>query len=222
MSRAPTLSESFGDEGWRQVRTQTKEELTLPAFTVRSHSRLYEHVETAEALRAVSDADLDTPPRAVFTTALEFDPSFADIGVDPDAGPVFAVARRQARNQFARSVREDGLVSVERTDARWLDRDDDSRARAFRYDVAFPLSPEAVDGDPFRPTLRGVLWAAIWPTDRAYAMAGGIFPAESLDEALARQDATLTADADRPTVETDRAAHRRVLARAIQSAGTAG
>ena len=222
MSRAPALSESFGDEGWRQVRTQTKEELTLPAFTVRSHSRLYEHVETAEALRVFSGADLDMPPQAVFTTALEFDPSFADIGVAPDAGPVFAVARRQARNQFARSVRENGLVSVERTDAHWLDRDDDSRARAFRYDVAFPLSPEVVDGDLLRPTLRGVLWAAIWPTDRAYAMAGGIYPAESLDEALARQDATLTADADRPTVEIDRAAHRRVLARAIQSVGIAG
>jgi len=229
MGRAPALPTSFTEGGWRQVRTQTKEELTLPAFSIRSHSRLYEHVETAEALQVVSGADLDMPPRAVFTTVLEFAPSFADVGVEPDAGPVFAVARRQARNEFARSVREDGLVSVERTDARWLDRDDGTSARAFRYDVTFPLSPEAVDGDSRQPTLRGVLWAAIWPTDRTYAMAGGIYPAESLDAALDRQGATLALDTDGriddgagPTVDVDRATHRQMLTRAIRSAGLVG
>lgn len=214
MTEAPALPESFAREGWRQVRTQTKDELTLPAFAIRSHSRLYEHAETARRLGAVSGADM--PPRAVFTTALEFDPSFADLGIDPGSTAVFAVARRQARSEFARSVREDGLRSVERTDARWLDRDDGTEARAFRYAVEYPLDRAALDGGGRRPTLRGVLWAAIWPTDRAYAMTGGIYPAETLTAALDRQDAAPSTETD-SVVEVDRSTHRRELARAIQS-----
>ncbi len=219
MTRAPELPESFTDDGWRQVRTQTKAELTLPVFSVRSHSRLYEHVETAERLGPVSGADLDMPPRAVFTTRLEFDPSFADLGVDPGSSAVFGVARRRARSEFARSVREDGLVSVDHTDSRWLDRDDGVRARAFRYDVAFPLDRRALADGPRRPTLRGVLWAAIWPTARAYDMAGGIYPAESLSAALRRQDAILAPEHEGLSVVEDRGSHRRALTRAIRGAG---
>jgi hypothetical protein len=157
------------------------------------------------------------PPRAVFTTALEFDPSFADLGVDPASGPVFSVARRRARTEFAESVQEDGIVSAERTDARWLDREDGTEARAFRYAVEFPLDAAALDGGPRQPTLRGVLWAAIWPTTAAYAMAGGIYPAETLSAALDRQGATV--DRADVGVTVDRGAHRRALARAIQTAG---
>lgn len=219
MDRAPTLPDSFTDGAWRQVRTQQKDELTLPVFSVRSHSRLYEHTPTAERLAAVSGADLDMPPRAAFTTALVFDPSFADLGVDPGARAVFAVARRRARSEFARSVQEDGLVDVDHTESRWLDRADGRAARAFRYDVTFPLDPTALDGGPPTPTLRGVLWAAVWPTETAYAMAGGIYPAEPLATALDRQGATLVPGVD-VTVDVDRSEHRRVLARAIQEAGT--
>lgn len=218
MDRAPTLPDAFTDGAWRAVRTQQKDELTLPVFSVRSHSRLYEHIPTAERLAAVSGADLDMPPRAAFTTRLVFEPSFADLGVDPGRPAVFGVARRRARSEFARSVEEDGLVTVEHTDARWLDRADGREARAFRYDVTFPLDPAAIDGGPATPTLRGVLWAAVWPTDRAYAMAGGIYPAESLSTALDRQGAALAPDVA-VTVDVDRPEHRRVLARAIREAG---
>lgn len=204
------------DRGWEQVRSRSKDELDLPLFAIRSHSRLYEHAETAEQLGPISGADVGMPPRGVFTTALEFDPPLSRFGVDPAS--VFGVARRHARSAFARSVAEDGLVGVERTDRRWLDRDDGTRARAFRYEVGYPLAPDVFEGSaPPSPTLRSVVWAAIWPTEAAYAMAGGIYSTETLAAAVDRQapDATPAVDAD---LGIDPVAHRRELARAIQSA----
>lgn len=219
MSSAPQLPAGFEDRGWELVSRESKDELDLPFFTVRSHSAIYRHADGA-ALADLVAVGAGAGPRSIFTTDLEFSPPLTDFGVEPAS--VFGVARRHARREFARSVREDGLVDVRRTDARWIDRDDGTRARAFRYDVGFPLSPAAVLADPTvvdRLAMRGILWAGIWPTAGAYAMAGGIYPVETLRDAVERQapGAKLGTDLE---VELDREGHRREVAAAIQSVGT--
>lgn len=218
MSSVPRLPAAFEERGWRTVSRGSKDELDLPFFSIRSHSAVYGH-ESVVHLSELVAAGVDAGPRSLFTTALEFSPSLSDLGIDPAS--VLGPARQHARREFARSVREDGLVDVARTDARWIDREDGTRARAFRYDVGFPLNPAAVLADARgvdRLTLRGILWAAIWPTEGAYAMAGGIYPTETVAEAVERQapGAGLATDDD---LAVDRAAHRKDVAELIQSAG---
>ncbi|PSQ15936.1 hypothetical protein BRD00_13065 [Halobacteriales archaeon QS_8_69_26] len=218
MSSAPGLPPAFADRGWKEVSRDSKDELDLPFFSIRSHNAVYRHESVAHLSELIA-VGVDAGPRSVFTTALEFSPPLSDFGVDPAS--VFGVARRHARREFARSIREDGLSDVTRTDARWTDRDDGGRARAFRYEVGFPLVPSAVLSDPGGVgslTLRGVLWAGIWPTDDAYAMAGGIYPDETIADAVDRQAPGAGAGTD-PYVELDRATHRREVAAVIQSAG---
>jgi hypothetical protein len=218
MSSAPRIPEAVREEGWREIRTHSKDELTLPFFSISSHSRLYEHVDSAAQLGAVSGVRFGMPPRAAFTAALEFDPPLPSFGVEPES--VFGIARRRARTEFPKSLSEDGLVNVDRTDARWLERDDGTRARAFRYEVGFPLDPDAVFGDdaPTAFDLRCVMWGGIWPTAEAYSMAGGVYPAEALSEAIDRQ-VPGTAPTRDLTVEVDPVTHRKALARVIQTAG---
>lgn len=215
MSSVPRLPAAFEERGWRTVSRGSRDELDLPFFSIRSHSAVYGH-ESVDHLTDLVAGGVDAGPRSLFTTALEFSPSLSDLGVDPAS--VFGPARQHARREFARSVREDGLVGVTRTDARWIDREDGSRARAFRYDVGFPLDPSAVLTDPRgveRLALQGILWAAIWPTEGAYAMAGGIYPTETIAEAVERgaPGATRATDAD---LAVDRAAHRKDVATLIQ------
>lgn len=218
MSSVPRLPAGFEDRGWHEVSRESKDELDLPFFSIRSHNAVYAHESVAHLADLVA-VDIDAGPRSVFTTALEFSPSLSDLGVDPAS--VFGPARKHARREFARSVREDGLVDVTRTDARWLDREDGTRARAFRYSVGFPLAPAAVLTDPRGVdtlTLAGILWAAIWPTEGAYAMAGGIYPSETVAEAVGRLGGGAEFAGDRD-LEVDRRAHRTDVATLIRSAG---
>jgi hypothetical protein len=218
MSDAPRIPEDVLEDGWREIRTHSKDELTLPFFSISSHSRLYEHADSAEEMGAVTGVRFGMPPRAAFTAALEFDPPLPSFGVEPES--VFGIARRRARKEFPKSLSEDGLVDVERTDARWLERTDGTRTRAFRYEVGFPLDPEAIFGAaaPTAFDLGCVMWGGIWPTEEAYAMAGGVYPSETLPEAIDRQ--TPGSDPVRGlAVEVDPVAHRKALARVIRTAG---
>lgn len=214
---------SFRERGWHESFRESGHELDLPFFSIRSHNAVYETSEAA-ALHDLVAIDGETGPRSVFATTLEFRPSLADLGVDPAS--VFGPARRHARKEFADSIRENGLIGIDHTDSRWLERDDGTRARAFRYEVETPLDRRVVFGDragevsePF--VLEGRMWAAIWPTEGAYAMAGGIYPVETLAEAADRQAAGVPVVADRE-VEVDTETHRKELARLMQSIGTPG
>lgn len=221
MDRVPSLPEAFRERGWRTSFSDSAHELDLPFFSIVSHSVVFEGPDAGD-LGELMAVDADVGPRSIFATALEFRPSLSDLGIDPAS--VFGPARRHARREFADSVRGDGLVGVTRTDARWIERDDGTRARAFRYEVGTPLDRRVVFGnrageadEPF--TLRGRLWAAIWPTEGAYAMAGGIYPTETLEEAADRQAPGIPVVADHE-FDVDPEAHRKELARAMQSIGT--
>jgi hypothetical protein len=211
------------DADWRAHTSESKDELRLPVFAVRSHNRVYEHVPSAEEHRGLVAVELGTGLRSAFTTRLEFDPPLTDLGVSPETGAVFRVARERARREFARSVAEDGLRDVTHTDSRWIDRADGGRARAFRYDVEVPVHPSVAftdddtDGST-RPTVEAVLWGAIWPSGGAYAMAGGVYPVETLRETVDRRHPGRVVAPD-VTVTVDQRRHRTALARVIRKAG---
>lgn len=221
MVSVPVLPAEFLERGWEETFSESKHELELPFFTITSHNVVYD-APRAEMLHPLVAVDVDTGPRSIFATALEFDPSLPSLGVNPSS--VFGPAKRHARKEFARSVEEDGLRNVRRTDARWLNREDDTRARAFRYEVAIPLKRRVVFGDGARKVgkpflLECRMWAAIWPTREAYSMAGGIYPVESLADAATRQapDVPVVTDLD---FEVDPERHRKELARAMQTIGS--
>lgn len=215
------MPDEFLERGWRETFSESKHELELPFFTITSHNVVYD-APGAEDLHDLVAVDADIGPRSIFATTLEFDPSLPNLGVKPSS--VFGPAKRHARKEFASSVREDGLLNVKRTDARWLNRDDGIRARAFRYEAGFPLKRRVVFGDEARDVrkpfvLKCRIWAAIWPTSETYSMAGGIYPVETLADAIDRQ----APDVDVVTaleVGLDAESHRKELARAMQSIGT--
>lgn len=188
---------------WRHVRDHTELALSLPFFTITAYNTIYEHAPSSDAFAAVGDPGVEISGRSAFTSALEFSTPLGELGVKPAS--VFGIACDYAKTEFADSVREDGLVNVTRFADREIARTADGSApddpaRAFGYDVEYPLRDaviaEDVTGGQF--TVAGELWAGIWPTDAAYAMAGGMFPTESVADAIDRQApaATLATDAD--------------------------
>lgn len=221
MVTVPVLPDEFLERGWQEAFSESKHELELPFFTITSHNVVYD-APNAEDRHSLVAIDVDTGPRSVFATALEFDPSLPSLGVKPSS--VFGPAKRHARKEFARSVEEDGLLDVSRTDARWLERADGTRARAFRYEVSIPLKRRVVFGDRAREVrkpfvLQCRMWAAIWPTREAYSMAGGIYPVESIADAADRQAPGVPVITDLE-VEVDPERHRKELARAMQTIGS--
>lgn len=178
---------------WQHRHDETETALELPFFTITAFNAVFEHAPSAPIYDDIGDPDVDVSGRSAFTSALQFSTPLGSFGVRPRS--VFSIACEHAKTAFADSVREDGLVNVSRLADRELDRiADDAPVRAFGYRVQYPLRDtvveESVSAGQF--TLAGELWAGIWPTDTAYAMAGGMFPTETVREAVSRQapDAT--------------------------------
>lgn len=188
---------------WQHVRDHTETALSLPFFTITAFNTIYEHAPSSDAFAAVGDPGVEISARSAFTSALEFSTPLGEFGVKPAS--VFGIACDYAKKEFADSVREDGLVNVTRFADRELARTATGSttahpARAFGYDVEYPLRSSVIAEDVTSGqfTIEGELWAGIWPTDTAYAMAGGMFPTESVADAIGRQApaATLDTDAD--------------------------
>lgn len=220
---APRFPDAVLDANhWVHARDDTEVALELPFFTITAYNAIYEHEPTADAFHAVADPGVEIAGRSAFTSALVFSTPLMEFGVSPAS--VFGVACEYARDEFAESVREDGLVNVTRFADREIDRDDE-RARAFGYDVEYPLRDDVIEEDVTAGqfTVRGELWAAIWPTESAYAMAGGMFPTEDVAAAIERQApaATLATDVTLDvTADADRERVLDAMARAEVAAGT--
>jgi hypothetical protein len=80
---APRLPAALLDDGWREVDHESKDELSTPVFSVRSHNRIYEHAASADGHRGLVAVELGTGLRSAFTTGLEFDPPLSRFGVSP-------------------------------------------------------------------------------------------------------------------------------------------
>ncbi len=210
-------SAAIGEE-WHLSLTETETALELPFFTIEATNAVYSH-ERALPLVEFAAAGIDVAPRALFVSELTFSRSLPDLGVDPASPRVFGFAKRYARREFAANVREDGLTDVARTDGRPLARVDGPDGHAFRYEAAYPFDADALlaEAASGRLLVATTVWAGIWPTDNSYAMAGGIYPTESLRAAVDRQapGATLAPDAALdPTPDRDRETVFDVLATA--------
>jgi len=187
---------SLGDQ-WERSLTQRETALELPFFTIEAVNAVFDHAGTAPLAERAA-ADIAVAPRAAFVSTLSFSPSLPDLGVDPASPRVFRAGRSYARREFAASVREDGLTDVSRTDDRPLERAAGPDGHAFRYEAAYPFDADALlaESASGRLLVATAVWAGIWPTENSYAMAGGIYPIESLETAVQRQapGGTLAAD----------------------------
>lgn len=195
---APRFPDALLDAyDWRHVRDHTETALSLPFFTITAYNTIYEHAPSSDAFAAAGDPAVEISGRSAFTSALEFSTPLGEFGVKPAS--VFGIACDYAKKEFADSVREDGLVNVTRFADREIERTASTHpARAFGYDVEYPLRDSVIAEDVTSGqfTVEGELWAGIWPTDTAYAMAGGMFPTESVADAIARQAPAATVDTD--------------------------
>jgi len=168
---------------WERTREWTEVAFESPVVTVTSATAVYESPAEAERIEPYAPADIDESPRSVFTTGLGFDPPPP---VDKTPGALLDIAARYAAREFEKSLGEDGLEDVDRTGTQEMRLRGRSTARAFQYDAGYPLSV----GGTTRTTLDVRVWAALWPTEDAFAMAGGIYPLEDLETALARAGVT--------------------------------
>lgn len=216
-------SAAVGDE-WELSLTQRETALELPFFSIEAVNAVYGHVATRPFVEYAAP-DIGVAPRALFTSQLSFSRSLPDLGVDPASPRVFGVGKRYARREFANSVREDGLTDVARTDGRPLERAAGPDGYAFHYEAAYPFDADAalVESASGRLLVATTVWAGIWPTENSYAMAGGIYPTETLATAVDRQapGGTLAPETDLdPDPERDRERLFEVLSRVDPSAET--
>ncbi|MFD1646479.1 hypothetical protein [Haloarchaeobius litoreus] len=206
---APRLPDALLAEfGWELARTESELALELPFFSIEAFNAIYVESASVDAYDAIADPRVDLAGRAFFTTDLVFDPSLDSFGIDPAS--VFGIATSYAEREFKESIEADGLTAVETVEERDFDRGDGRPARAFCYDVAYPLSDDVIEQDVVdgQFTLPSTLWACIWPTRGAYAMAGGMYPTEEFADAILRQasGARLAVDVEvDPDPERDRA-----------------
>ncbi|WP_435346298.1 hypothetical protein [Haloarchaeobius sp. HRN-SO-5] len=185
---APRVPEALLETfGWELASTETEIALELPFFSIKAYNAIYEHAESVAAYDAIVDPAVELAGRAFFTTDLVFSPSLAELGLDPTS--VFGIATTYAEREFKESIEADGLTKVETVEERDFDRGNGRPARAFCYDVAYPLSNDVIEQDVVEGqfTLPSTLWACIWPTEGAYAMAGGMYPLEEVADAIERQ-----------------------------------
>lgn len=155
-----------------------------PYVTVEAHNAVYENPEFRSRVRPVMPDHIDQSPRALFTTGLS-------VSRPPPGGKttdrLLGVAAKYARREFRSSLAEDGLEAVEDAGSRDLRLRGRQTAKAFGYDAAYPLAAPAAGADTgATATLDVRVWAAIWATADSFAMAGGIYPLESVSNAIAR------------------------------------
>ncbi|MDY6819141.1 MAG: hypothetical protein SVG88_10810 [Halobacteriales archaeon] len=199
-----------GYEEWEQVGTKTETIADFPVVTVRAHSAVFEPADV-HGLADRIGRDVDKAPRGLFTTQLRFDPP-------PPKAPqaVLPVAAKYAKREFGRSLETEGLDNVSVTDERRF-RYDGGTGRAFRYRVEYPLDGTAVTTAE-RPEiipLACIVWGAIWPAEPTFAMGGGIYPVESIEDAVDAAGGTPDGDIELAVAPDDHRGETFALLREI-------
>lgn len=179
---------------WERVDEWSEVAFDAPFVTVKAHNAVYEDPEFRDSVAQVVSDRIGQSMRSLFTTGLSLDPAIP--GSETPA-TVLNVAARYARREFQTSLSEDGLEDVTHTGSQDMRLRGRRTAKAFQYDAEYPLEI-TTDTASATPRLSVRVWAAIWATDDAFAMAGGIYPLEDLSATLARSgtddvDVTVTA-----------------------------
>jgi hypothetical protein len=168
---------------WEKVDEWAETAFENRFVTVKSVNAVYEDPKFLSTVRPLMPSGVDQTPRAVFTTALTFDP--------PPPGnrtmaKLLALAAKYASREFRQSLGEDGLRNVEQTGTKDLRLRGQRTAKAFQYDASYPLDGAALGVPEADPVLSIRVWAAIWPRGDSFEMGGGIYPLEDLSTAVAR------------------------------------
>ncbi|MFB6089470.1 MAG: hypothetical protein ABEJ97_00295 [Halobellus sp.] len=171
---------------WTKTDEWTETAFENRFVTVLSTNAVYEDPAFLDRVGPLMPDGIDQSPRAIFTTGLSFDPPPPG---DKTPERLLSIAAKYASREFETSLAEDGLRDVRLTDSQDLRLRGRRTAKAFQYDAGYPLDGDAlgIEGDP---TLAIRVWAAIWPTADAFAMAGGIYPLERLADAVSRAGGT--------------------------------
>lgn len=172
---------------WERRREWTEVAFDSRIVTVRAATALYEQESVFERIEPFVPAHIDESPRGIFTTGLAFDPPPP---VDKTPAALLDVAAKYAGREFQRSLTEDGLENVERTGTQELRLAGRRTATAFQFDAEYPLDA----GGGRRAALDVRVWAALWPTEESFEMAGGIYPLGDLRDALERAGASTQND----------------------------
>lgn len=170
-------------EPWERVQRWTETAFDSPIVTVEAVNAVYEDPDFLDRFRPLFAAGIEQTPRAIFTTGLSF--SRPPPG-DKTMEKVLGIAAKYASREFEKSLAEDGLINVERTGSKDLRLRGRRTAKAFQFDADYPLSGEALGVPDAEPVLKVRVWAALWATSDSFEMAGGIYPLESLADAVAR------------------------------------
>ncbi|WP_435360913.1 hypothetical protein [Haloarchaeobius sp. DFWS5] len=162
------------EAGWRLVEETSETVFRMPAAEVVGHTSLYEDGPLRDAVCEATDGDLDLPWRFFFTTDLSFTPPLA-----PGIGTasVYPTVVSSARRAFADDLRERGFRDIDDGRSQRMRLSGGDRARLRRYTAEYPLSEHATGSVV---TVDG--WLAVWTDGGSFALAGGAYPVDGLDE----------------------------------------
>ncbi|WP_158854749.1 hypothetical protein [Halorhabdus sp. CUG00001] len=174
----PTVPlERLENSGWALRDERLEVRARVMGVTVHAHERRFEDDGLRERVRAGGGPDHLW--RLFYATRLTFSPS-----LPPAFGPAMALpkVRSAACEEFADQLRDEGLTDVEQGDDERIETDSGAQAKVTRYDATLPVE---TDNDQCEVPMEG--WIGIW-NDDAMLLAGGLYPTESLAEALSIPD----------------------------------
>jgi hypothetical protein len=159
-------TDQLRDGGWELVDESVETVFKLPTARVEGATKVYDAVETREAVR--NAIGLDHQWRFFFATALSFTPPLA-----PGIGPamILPTVRSEAQSAFADELRDRGFESIERGRSERVRVDSGDRARLRTYSAELDLAVGA--------TLSITGWVGVWHGD-GFRIAAGAYPDRSL------------------------------------------
>lgn len=155
--------------GWELSEDRTETVFTLPAASVRGHTKLYEDAALRERVREATGVDHRW--RFFFATALEFSPSLSRTA----ARIVKPTVVTESRRQFVSDLRDRGFESVDRGRTSTVRVDSGERARLTSVRAHYPL---ATDDGEVELDVAGYL--GVWLGDDGFRLAGGAYPERGL------------------------------------------
>ncbi|MFB6142798.1 MAG: hypothetical protein ABEJ30_05585 [Halorientalis sp.] len=159
-------------EGWTCTDRTSETVFRLPVAEIVGHTAVYGDEDLRETIRSLTGGTVDRTWRFFFATRLTFTPP-----LPPAVGPaaVFSTVEAEANAAFTDRLRDRGFTDVSEVDR--------ERIRADTGDSAFLTTYDAtVATDVMDIPVRGHV--GVWTTAGEFRLAGGAYPAASLEDLL--------------------------------------
>ncbi|WP_335999841.1 hypothetical protein [Halorientalis halophila] len=159
-------------DGWAVTDRSSETVFELPVARVVGHTAVYDDEDLRSTVNGLTAGAVDRMWRFFFATRLEFTPA-----LPPTIGPaaVFTTVRTQADAVFRDRLRERGFGDVSKAGHERIRVETGDRASLQAYEAAIETSVVDVP-------VEGYL--AVWSTGGEFRLAGGAYPAASLDDLL--------------------------------------